>query len=570
MRSKLVIRVRLAFAVICVMAALLALRLYFVQIVHGKEFRAAAAGQYVSPTATSPDRGDIFFTTKDGMLQTAATMQAGYKIAIQPNTLENADDTYKKLSDITTIDKDRFFASAAKKDDPYEEIAVHVSQREGDAIRALKISGVVVSADKWRVYPAGKLAAHVLGFVGFKGDQRVGRYGLERQWEDTLTRTQGTLYVNFFAEIFSNVQTMLTSPGKGASGDVVTTIEPTVQERLEGALKNVVDTYSPTQAGGIIMDPHTGEIVAMAAYPSFNPNTYNQETNVSVFSNPLVEGAYELGSIMKALTMAAGIDQGAVTPDTTYDDRGYVMKSGIKISNFDFKGRGVVPMQEVLSQSLNTGAVFVGDKLGKERFYNYVKAYGLGESTHIDLPNEAKGQLGSLDRGSDADYASATFGQSIAVTPIAMIRALATLANDGVLPTPHVVKALRFDSGYVKNVTPPTGPRVLKSETVQILQTMLTTVVDTKLADGKVKQAHHALAAKTGTAQMAIPGGKGYYTDRYLHSFFGFFPSHAPRFIILLYVKEPHGAQYASQSLAMPFKDLAEFLINYYDIPPDR
>ncbi len=571
MRSKLVVRVRITLLGLSFIAILLCVRLYFVQVVHGKQYKATAEGQYVAPSSSVPQRGDIFFTTKDGSLVTAATMQSGYRIAIQPNVLEQPETAYAALSKIVDIDHDRFKTAVAKKNDPYEEIAVRVSSADGDAIRALKITGVVVAADRWRIYPGDARAAQVLGFVGFKGDQRIGRYGIERQWESTLARSVSSLYVNFFAEIFSNVHSIVSeAKDQEAEGDVVTTIEPTVQQHLETSIDKLVETYGPSSAGGIIMDPATGEIVAMTGWPTFNPNTYNTVDDIRVYSNPTVEGAYELGSIMKALTMAAGIDAGVVTPATTYDDKGFIMKSGLKISNFDFKGRGVVPMQEVLSQSLNTGAVFVGDRLGKTSFYNYVKAYGLGELTKIDLPNEAHDQISSLDKGSDADFASATFGQSIAVTPIAMIRALAVLANKGILPSPHVVRAIRLENGITKTIKPLPGPRVLKEDTVQTVTNMLVTVVDKALVKGALKQEHHSMAAKTGTAQIAIPGGRGYYSDRYLHSFFGYFPAHDPKFIILLYVREPHGALYASQSLTTPFKDLSDFLINYYDIPPDR
>ena len=245
-------------------------------------------------------------------------------------------------------------------------------------------------------------------------------------------------------------------------------------------------------------------------------------------------------------------------------------KSGERLCNYDDKARGIVDMQEVLNQSLNTGAVFVADSMGHNVFGEYVRAFGLGEKTNIDLPNEAKGLVKSIDRGYDVDYASASFGQSIAVTSVEMTRALGALANDGVLPAPHIVSAIRLESGIVRSITPPQGARVLKSETVQTVSSMLVKVFDNALLGGVLKQEHYSIAAKTGTAQIALPRGGGYYTDRYLHSFFGYFPAHEPKFIIFLVAVEPHGAQFASATLARPFLDIAKYLINYYDIPPDR
>ena len=477
------------------------------------------------------------------------------------------------LNCASPIDHDRFMASAAKKTDPYEEIAFRVTDDAATKIRAMKLPGVILVQDQWRNYPGGELAAQVVGFTGYKGESasRVGVYGLERQWESTLSETTSGLYVNPFAEIFTNVQAALTTDPASLEGDLITTIDPSVQAQLEKTLDGVMQTYTPKLAGGIVMDPKTGEIVAMASRPAFDPNTYNTVTNPAVFSNPLVEGRYELGSIMKPLTMAAAIDTGAVTTATTYNDTGCIQRSSAKVCNYDFKARGVIPMQEILNQSLNVGATFLADKMGHPTQTKYVTAYGFGEKTGIDLPNEVAGNISQLGdgKGPDVNYAAASFGQGISESPIEMIRALSTLANDGKLPNPHIVKAIRFESCVTRNIDPGPQQQVLKPETAHTVTSKLTTVYDDALLKGEIKMDHYSVAAKTGTAQIAIPGG-GYYTDRYLHSFFGYFPAHDPRYIVFLFAVEPHGVEYASASLAHPFFDIAKFVINYYDIPPDR
>jgi cell division protein FtsI/penicillin-binding protein 2 len=344
-----------------------------------------------------------------------------------------------------------------------------------------------------------------------------------------------------------------------------------VEQQLEKTLDGVMKTYTPRLAGGIIMDPHTGEIVGMAARPDFDPNTYGTVTNPSVFQNPLVEGRYELGSIMKALTMAAGIDSGAVSTKTTYNDTGCIHPSGKTVCNYDLKARGVIPMQEILNQSLNVGASFVADTMGYPTFTRYMRAYGFDTKTGIDVPNEVSGDLSPLDEGHGppVNYDTASFGQGVSVSPIEMIRALSALGNGGVLPSPHVVKAIQLTSGITRSVPVADGVRVLSTSTAQTVTDMLSTVFDKALLNGALKMEHYSIAAKTGTAQIAIPG-QGYYTDRYLHSFFGYFPAQDPKFIVFLFAVEPHGVEYASASLAHPFDDLAKFLINYYDIPPDR
>ena len=572
MRLQFVLRVRVLSAFFVLAALLLVVRLYFIQIVHGDEYRAAALGQYVTESGGMADRGNILFTKKNGDEVAAAVMQGGWRIAINPKLLENPDAAYEILKQITPLDEQRFQTSAAKKDDPYEEVAYRLTDDEAEAVRTAKIQGVTTVRDKWRFYPAGALAAHALGFVAYKGDTKAGVYGLERYWEDTLRHDSGGLYINPFAEIFSNVGTLVSSDPRTREGSVITSLEPSVQRQLESTLEGIMSTHVPKEAGGIIMDPSNGEIHAIAMRPAYDPNTYNIVENQRVFQNPLIESIYEMGSIMKPLTIAAAIDVNAVSPKTTYTDRGCESKSGAKFCNFDLKARGVVDMQEVLSQSLNTGVSFAVDRMGNTVFGEYIKKFGLGEETGIDLPNEAAGNINSLyvEGAADIDFASASFGQSIAVSPIAMIRALSVLANKGRLPEPHLVKAIRFESGIVRDVAQADPVQVIKPESAETVTSMLVKVYDDALLEGVLKQEHYSIAAKTGTAQIAIPGGGGYYKDRYLHSFFGYFPAHDPKFIVLLYALEPHGEMYASRTLARPFDEIAKFLINYYDVPPDR
>lgn len=572
MRAKFVLRVRILSFFAILAALLLIVRLYFLQIVHSEDYRATALGQYVENTGAETKRGKILFTAKDGENPVAATMQATWRIAINPKLLEDADAAFAALDTIAEIDRERYDASAAKKSDPYEEVAFRLTDDEALAVRNLELLGITTVREEWRFYPGASLAAHALGFVAYQGDVKRGVYGLERYWEDTLRHDNGGLYVNPFAEIFSNVETLISSDPGSIEGNIITSLEPSVQGQLEKTLEEISVTHSPKAAGGIIMDPQTGEVLAIAMRPGFDPNTYNVVENPKVFQNPLVESVYEMGSIMKPLTMAAAIDVDAVSPRTTYNDRGCVTKSGAKFCNFDLKGRGVVDMQEVLSQSLNTGVSFAVDKMGNEKFAEYVEKFALGEETGIDLPNEAAGNIDALfvKGAADIDFASASFGQSIAVSPIEMIRALSTLANKGKLPEPHLVKAVRYENGVTRSLAQADEVQVIKPETAETVTNMLIKVYDDALLEGTLKQEHYSIAAKTGTAQIAIPGGGGYYTDRYLHSFFGYFPAHDPKFIVFLYALEPHGEMYASRTLARPFDGIAKFLINYYNVPPDR
>ena len=573
MRARFVLRVRILSLFAILAAILLLVRLYFIQIVHGDEYLRQASGQYMEAAGEMPERGDIFFTKKDGEHPAAAVMQNGWRIAITPKDIQDPQASYTQLAAAaSSLDKDRFLKSVAKTGDPYEEVAFRLNDDEAAAVRNEKLPGVITVRDEWRFYPAGSLAAQTIGFVGYKGDQKEGVYGLERYWEDTLRQDSDGLYVNPFAEIFSNVSALLTSDPTGQKGSIITSLEPSAQRELETILQGVMSTYSPKLAGGIVMDPATGEIVAMAVLPSFDPNKYNLVDDPKRFINQLVEGRYEMGSIMKPLTMAAGIDADAVSPHTTYNDTGCITKTGAKICNYDGKARHVVAMQEVLSQSLNVGASYIVDEMGHAKFADYVKRLGMGEETGIDLPGEVPGDISSLfaQGAADVDFASASFGQAIAVTPIEMIRALAALANEGKLPEPHIVTAVRSTTGVERKISTADETQVFRPETVETVTNMLVKVYDDALLKGILKQDRYSIAAKTGTAQIGDPVTHKYSLDRFLHSFFGYFPAHDPKFIVFLYAVEPHGAEFASATLAKPFDELARFLINYYDIPPDR
>ena len=227
-------------------------------------------------------------------------------------------------------------------------------------------------------------------------------------------------------------------------------------------------------------------------------------------------------------------------------------------------------MQEVLNQSLNTGAVFAMQKLGRAKFKNYILNYGLGEETGIDLPGEISGLVKNLNSSRDIEYATAAFGQGIAVTPIAMTRALAVLANGGKLMRPQVVSELIYhNSRLTKELKPEVIRQVIKPETSQAITKMLVTAFDVGLLGGKYKMEKYQVAAKTGTAQQVQVNGQ-YDFDHFLHSFFGYFPASNPKFIVFLYQRYPVGARYSSDTLTEPFVALTKFLLNYYNVPPDR
>ncbi len=567
MTTSPVTRIRIISIFIILIAFVFIGNLYLIQIVHSEDYRNKADRQYVRPNQSVFDRGTIFFQTKDGDRIAAATLQSGFTLSINPKLLKNDADVYEKINVILPLNKADFLAKANKKTDPFEEIAKHVSTEIGLKIDALDIAGVNLYKDRWRFYPGEKLAAQVLGFMSFKGDEYKAQYGLERQYNSILTRNQGAVFANFFVELFSNINKTVLKK-EDLEGDIVTTIDPVVQGVLENKIAELQTKYRGRLTGGIIMNPKNGEIYAMSSSPSFDPNNFKDVTNVDAFSNPNVENVYEMGSIIKPLTMAAGIDAGVVTAQTTYNDKGSLTLNKKTFYNFDLKGRGVVNMQEVLSQSLNTGVAFVVSKLGNEKFKNYMYAFGLNEKTGIDLPNEGK-SITNYESKQDIDLATASFGQGPAFTAIQTTRALATLGNGGLLVNPHIVKRIESRIGVARDIKIEEGRRVLKPETSKAITDMLVTVFDKALLKGQIKMEHYTMAAKTGTAQIPGPNGK-YLENTYLHSFFGYFPAYDPKYIVFLFTVEPQGVEYASHSLAEPYSEIAKFLINHYEVPPDR
>ncbi|MDP3996738.1 MAG: penicillin-binding protein 2 [bacterium] len=549
-------------------ALILMTKLYTVQIVRGDDFSERAARQYVQEGTSSFDRGNIYFKNKDGTLMGAAVLKQGFTLSINPSILSSPESTYEKLSEIVPIEKDSFMAKAGKKGDPHEEILKQIDKKTADKIRALQITGVFLTSAKWRYYPGNASGAHVLGFVGFQGNELTGRYGLESYYEGVLERTDEKLYVNFFAEVFSSIGRIVSGDSK-RSGDVLTGIEPSVQAFLEENLLSISEKWESKLVGGIVIEPTTGQIVAMSTLPTFNPNDF-RNADPSTFLNPFVSSVYELGSVIKPLTVAAGIDSGSITSNTKYFDAGFVTVNGLKISNYDGKGRGEVDIQTALSQSLNTGMAHVVLKMGRENFAKYMTSLELGEETGVDLPGEVRGLVKNLESPRNIEHVTASFGQGIALTPIAAVRALTSLANGGVLPNLHVASSIDYDLGFEKNLTFGEGKRVFKKETADEVTRMLVSGVDDTLSDGKYKMEHYSIAAKTGTAQIAKTDDRGYYDDRFLHSFFGYFPAYEPKFLIFLFTVEPKGVDFSSQTLAEPFMNTAKFLINYYEIPPDR
>lgn len=561
-------RIRIVSLFVFLFACILVLKLFFLQIVHKNDYLARADRQYATPASDIFERGRILFSKNDGTEVIGATVISGFKVAIHTGKINDIENTYKSLNEIVPIDYESFISKASKNNDPYEEIAHKLTKEEANLISDLDLPGVSIFKESWRFYPGGRAGAHMLGFVAYRGDEKVGQYGLERFYNSTLSKSNDEIYLNFFAEVFSNIGKNFEDKHEG---DILTTIESTTQNVLEEEIQKTFEMWNADQAGAVIINPQTGEIYAMTVLPNFDLNEFGYVDDPSIYINPIVENVFEFGSVIKPLVMAGALDMGVITPETKYTDTGSITLNNKTIYNFDKKARGVATMQTVLDQSLNTGMVFVEKEMGHDKFREYMKSYGLGEKTGIDLPNETSGLIKNLDSKQDIDYATAAFGQGIAITPIEAVRAFSVIANGGTLINPHIAKEIRYEDGSTQALSyPAQNTKIISAESSEVITRMLVNVFDNSYGEGKYKFDHYSVATKTGTAQVAKPDGKGYYEDRHMHSFFGYFPAYDPKFLVFMYIKNPKGANYAAQTLIPPFVDITKFLINYYNLPPDR
>lgn len=546
-------------------------RAFYVQVVKHTYYTDLADRQYISKIPIDFDRGSIYFSRYKGSVVPAAQLTTTYRVAIDPTQITNAEALYNQLSKVIPVAKEEFMAKATKENDPYEEIARDVKEEYILLLKKKNLKGVTYVKNNKRSYPQDDVGAKVIGFVGSDGVHVRGQYGLERYYDDVLTRRSNDVTINFFAELFTDINKTIVSNVDQQEGDLVLTIDAEAERVLHQTLLETKEAWHSDTIGGIIMDPQTGRIIAMDGLPSFDPNEFTQVKDSNVFVNQNVSGVYEMGSIIKPITMASAIDAKVIDVNkTTYNDTGFRDLNGYKVRNFDGKPRGPgTTMQTILDKSLNVGIVFLVEQLGAKRFQNYFRKFGIGSETGIDIPTEASGLTKNLDSTVFVDSATAGFGQGIAITPIQTIRALAALGNGGRLVSPHIVDSIIYQNGDVKKIAFDPGEQVIATSTSETISRMLVHVVDTALKNGEYKMDHYTIAAKTGTAQMVKPGG-GYYEDRYLHSFFGYFPAYEPRYIIFLFHTYPKGAEYASATLTDPFFKLVKFLISYYEVPPDR
>ncbi len=561
---------RITFVLLFFLVAILVLigRLFLLQIVNHREYQKLAARQHNLSQGLFPERGFIFAQDKNGNHIPLASNKVQKTLVASPRDIEDVAMAAEFISQEFNLDKDEVSGKLAKPNDAYEVIAKDVDVKLAENLAEKLLPGLFFEENRRRIYPHDSLAAHLLGFVSIEETEEAGRYGLERYYQENLSGERGFLQgAKGAAGFWVTLGRKILRPS--ANGDNLTlTIDYYIQTKAEEVLTNTLHKWGANSGLVLILEPKTGKILAQAAQPTFNPNEFSKEKNYSVFLNPAVESVYELGSVVKPITMAAAIEEKAVKPETTYVDSGEVKIGGYTIRNFDLKAHDVQTMTQVLEKSLNTGLVFVSKLLGKGKQYAYLQKFGFGEKTAIDLPGEVPGNISNLKEGRDIDYATASFGQGIAVTPLQMASAIAVLANGGKLMEPYIVDTIVDDSGNEYKNNPKITREVISSETAETLTKMLVSAVS-KGFENRAGVLGYFVAGKTGTAQIPKTDGRG-YSDQVIHSFVGYAPAFDPRFLIYLQMNEPQGNRFAANTLTPAFHDLAEYILNYYEVPPDE
>jgi len=559
-------RLNLVLIVILLFGAAVTSRLFYLQIFNHKFYQSQALGQQAGFQEINGIRGQIFFANSQeskgasgtGETKSLAINKDSFVISVMPNEIEDKNNFAKILAENISETKESIL-SKLEGQTSYTVIKRGLSQEKVDKMKSLNLKGLYWEKTPTRYYPQETLAAQIVGFMGGDG---TGQYGLEGYYDQDLKGKSGIkeekkgLDLVFSPEI----------PGSLDGANLYLTIDYNIQFEAESLLREVKKDLDIASGQIIVIKPDSGRVLAMVNYPSFDPNQYSKEEDLEIFQNSATQKLFEPGSVMKPFTMAIGINEGKVTPDTTFTDIGYVKMGKETIYNFAREKYGKRTMTEVLEKSINTGAVFVEEKVPHNIFLNYMDKFGFFRKTEIDLQGEVYSQNDLLKNGPDVEYATAAFGQGIELTPMQLVKGFSIFANKGKLVKPFVVEKIVQNKNETY-IIPQSQEQIISQQTASEVTTMMISVVEKGYGDG-AKIPGYYMAGKTGTAEVPLKNGKGYETNKTIQSFIGFGPALNPKFLILVKLDDPKVPK-SSLSAVPVFKKLAQYIINYWQIPPD-
>jgi cell division protein FtsI/penicillin-binding protein 2 len=543
--------------------AIIVAQLVRFQVIRYAELKAAAQGQWTYEVPVPTRRG--YITDVQGHILAMDVVQ--WTISVSPPLVIDPEELTERLGDFLDVPRDELYAALSSENN-WVLLANHVPQEVGEAIAGLHLPGITCEPRPLRVYPEGNMACHVLGIVNDTGD---GYYGVEGYHNQLLKGIVGTEAIEQDpgGEKLPMPSQIQNSAKEGASLNL--TLDRNIQYIVEEELQRAIDKYEAESGTVIVMNPRTGAILAIANNPTCDPNHFADD-DLNLLVDPAVSSLWEPGSIFKIVTWAAGLDSGIVSPNTSIYDKGSVEVGGRVIWNWDRQGYGQVTMTDGLVHSLNTVAAYISTTMGKERFYLYLRRFGIGTLTGVDLAGEGPGmvKLPGNSTWFPSDLGTNSFGQGIAVTPLQMIAAAAAVANQGTLMKPYIVNQYivsdQENGGQrVIQVEPTVVRPAISRETAQTLNDMLVEVVERGPTEAQIPG--YRVAGKTGTAQ--IPTAYGYHPSDTIASFVGWAPAEDPQFIVLIKLDKPQTSPWGSHTAAPAFRAIAERLIVYLQIPPD-
>ncbi len=550
-------KIKIVFLFFIVFYLAIVIRLFFLQVVYSPVNKSP----YLKTTKIDPVRGRIY----DRNNQPLVLNQNSYQLFLEPKKIDDKDKLTHLLSESLEVEE---ASISAKLDMSKYWLAIQggLTQEQKDKIDKLNLKGVGFNYQTKRFYPEASLSAHLVGFLG-KNDQSedIGYLGLEGFYDRDLRGLPGFVETErdiIGRPILIGVQQRIESEN---GRDLILTIDKTVQEISKKKLSEGLELYKAKKGCVITADPKTMAILALVCLPDYDLEKYYLFSE-DFYKNSAISDLYEPGSVFKPLIMAAALEEKKIKPDDTYNETGQVSVGEYSIKTWNDKYEGKISMTRILEKSSNVGMVYIGEKLGNKNIYNYLEKYGFSQLTDIDLQGEVSGYLKSRSNWYPIDYSTVTFGQGIAITPIQMIRAFASIINGGFLMKPYVVQKIISDN-RVTEIKPKIEKRVVSSLTSEMIKKMLVSTVENAEAKWD-RPKGYVIGGKTGTAQVPI---KGHYdVSKTIASFIGFAPASDPKFLTFVVLYEPKTSPWGSETAAPLFFEIAKQLIVYYNISPDH
>lgn len=550
-------KIKFVFLLFIVFYLTIIVRLFFLQVIYSP----ANKSPYLKTNKLYPIRGRIY----DQKNQSLVLNQNSYQLYIEPKKVEDKDKLLHLLSESLEMEE----ASISAKLDMskyWVAIAGGLTQEQKDKIDKLNLKGIGFDYQTKRFYPEASLSAHILGFLGKDNQgEDVGYLGLEGFYDRDLRGLPGFVETErdiLGRPILIGVQQRVEAED---GRDLILTIDKNVQEISKKRLLEGLDKYKAKKGCVITADPKTMAILSLVCLPDYDLEKYYL-FNENFYKNLAISDLYEPGSVFKPLIVAAALEEKKIKPNDTYNETGQIAVGEYNIKTWNDKYEGKISMTRILEKSSNVGMVYIGEKLGNKKIYNYFEKFGLGQNTGIDLEGEASGYLKPQKNWYPIDYATVAFGQGIAITPIQMIRAFASIINGGYLMKPYLVQKI-VSGNKIIEIKPKVERRIFSQMTSDIIKKMLISTIENAEAKWD-RPKGYSIGGKTGTAQVPI---KGHYdVSKTIASFIGFVPADNPKFLTFVVLYEPKSSPWGSETAAPLFFEIAKELIVYYNISPSQ